>query len=67
MNVPKMRIMLSEKAIPIQVFTARQVPLCFQEPAKKTVDDLVRSKVIVREDNPQDWCALGFLFPNLME
>ena len=63
MNVPKMKIVLSENAVPFRVSTARQVPLCFQEAADKTVDDLVRSKVIIREDDPQDWCALGFFIP----
>ena len=63
MNVPKMRIVLSENAVPFRVSTARQVPLRFQEPANKTVDDLVKSKVIIREDDPQDWCALGFFVP----
>ena len=60
MNVPKMRIVLSENTIPFQMSTARQVPLCFQEAANNTVDDLVQSKVIICEGNPQDWCALGF-------
>ena len=55
MNVPKMRIVLSENAIPFRVSTARQVPLRFQEPANRTVEDLVKSKVIIREDDPQDW------------
>ena len=54
MNVPKMRIVLSKNAIPIRVSTARQVPLRFQEAANNTVDDLVRSKVIIREDDPKD-------------
>ena len=63
MNVPKMRIVLSENAIPFCVYTARQVPLRFQEPANRTVEDLVKSKVIIREDDPQDWCALGFFVP----
>ena len=53
MNIPKMKIVLSENAVPFHVSTARQVPLCFQEAADKTVDDLVRSKVIIREDDPR--------------
>ena len=57
MNVPKMKIVLSENAVPYRVSTARQVPLRFQSAAKKTVDDLVRSKVIIPADDPQDWCA----------
>ena len=59
-NFPKMRIVLTDNAVPFRVPTARQVPLCFQE-AEKTVDDLVRSKVCA--DDPQDWCALGFFVP----
>ena len=35
----------------------------FQRAAEKTVDDLVRLKVIVEENEPQDWCALGFVVP----
>ena len=54
MNVPKMRIVLSEKKIPFGVSTARQVHSCFQESANRTVDDLVQSKVIDRKDDPQD-------------
>ena len=62
-NVPKMRIVLTENAEPFRISTARQVPLHFQEAANKTVEDLVRSKVIVKEDDPQDWCALGLFVP----
>ena len=58
-----MRIVLSENAIPFRVSMARQVPLCFQEPANRMVEDLVKSIVIVREDDPLDWCALGFFVP----
>ena len=61
MKVPQMKIVLSENAVPYRVSTARQVPFRFQSAANKTVDDLVRSKVIVPEDDPQDWCALGSL------
>ena len=63
MNVPKMKIVLSENAAPFRVSTARQVPLRFQKASDKTVDDLVPSKVILPEDDPQDWCALGFFVP----
>ena len=63
MNVPKMRIVLSKNAIPFCVSTARQVSLHFQKAANNTVDDLVQSKVIIQEDDPQDWCALGFFVP----
>ena len=42
-NVPKIRIVLSENAIPFRISSARQVSLRFQEAANKTVDDLVQS------------------------
>ena len=35
----------------------------FQRAADKTVDDLVRLKFIVEENEPQDWCAFGFFVP----
>ena len=63
MNMPQMKIVLSENAVPFRVSTARQVPLRFQKAADKTVDDLVCLKVIVPEDDAQDWCALGFFVP----
>lgn len=63
MNVPKMKIVLAEKAIPSRVSTSRQVPLRFQRYAEKTVDDLVHLKVIIEENEPQDWCSLGFFVP----
>ena len=63
MNVLEMRIVLSENTIPFRVSTARQVHLRFQEAANNTVDELVRSKVIIHEDNPQDGCVLGFFIP----
>ena len=63
MNVPKKKIVLTENAVPYRISTSRQVPLRFQRAAEKTVDDLVRLKVIVEEKNPQDWCALGFFVP----
>ena len=63
MNVPKMKIVLAENAVPYRISTSRQVPLRFQRAAEKTVEDLVRLKVIVEENDPQDWCALGFFVP----
>ena len=60
MNIPKMKIVLAENAIPFRVSTSHQVPLRFQRAAEKTVGDLVHLKVIVEENEPQDWCALGF-------
>ena len=47
MNVPKMKIDLTENAVPYRISTSPQVPLRFQRASEKTVDDLVRLKVIV--------------------
>ena len=58
-----MKIVLAKNAVPYRISTSRQVPLIFQKAAEKTVEDLVRRKVIVEENEPQDWCALGFFVP----
>ena len=64
MNVPKMKIVLVENAVPYRISTSRQVPLRFQRAGEKTVDNLVRLKVIVEENDPgAHW---DFLFPNRM-
>ncbi len=63
MNVPEMKIYLTEKNVPFRVSTARQVPLRFQEAADKAVSDLLAAKVITREVEPQPWCAPGFWVP----
>ena len=52
MNVPKMKIVLTENAVPYRISTSRQVPLRFQRAAEKTVYDLVRLKVIMEENYP---------------
>ena len=44
MNVPKMKIVLAENAVPFKVSTSRQVPLRLQ----KTADKTVFSKVLTR-------------------
>ena len=55
MNVLKIKIVLTENAVPYRISTSRQVPLRFQRAAEKTVNDLVCLKVIVEENKPQDW------------
>ena len=59
MNVPKMKIVLSENAVPFGVSTARQVPLCFQEAADKTVDDSLFRKTIHRIGVPLGFSSLS--------
>ena len=58
-----MKIVLGENAVPYLISTSRRFPLHFQRTVEKTVEDLVRLKVIVEENDPQDWCALGFFVP----
>ena len=57
MNVGKMKIHLSDSAIPYRVSTPRQIPLRFQETARSSLQDLIDAKIIVQETDPTDWCS----------
>ena len=59
MMVPKMKIVLTENAVPYRISTSQQIPLRFQRAAEKTVDDLVCLKVILETNDPQDWAFLS--------
>ena len=63
MNVETMHIHLKDKAVPTRISTARQVPLCFQAAADSTLRDLLTSGVVVRENDPTDWCSPAFFVP----
>ena len=56
-----MRIHLTpgEKS-PFRIYTARAIPLHWQEPAEKIVRKLVKEGVITRQTEPTEWCAPGF-------
>jgi len=58
-----MHIHLKDKAVPTRISTARQVPLRFQEAADSTLLDLIASGVVVRENEPTDWCSPAFFVP----
>ena len=45
---------------PFRITTARQVPLHWKEKAEKIVNKLLHEKVITRQSEPTEWCALGF-------
>ena len=63
MNVPEIKIHLTDPYIPYRVSTARQVPLRFQTMAEKIVADLVKARVIEPESDPMEWCAPVFFVP----
>ena len=48
---------------PFRVTTARQVPLHWVEKAEKVVTKLIKEKVIMPQEEPTEWCALGFFVP----
>ena len=63
MNVPEMKIHLTDPYVPYRASTARQVPLHFQTMAEQIVQDLVKARVIEPESEPTEWCALAFFVP----
>ena len=63
MNVPEMKIHLTDPYIQYCVSTARQVPLRFQTMAEQIVTDLVKAQVIEPESDPTEWCAPAFFVP----
>ena len=63
MNVPEMKIHLTDPYVPYRVSTVRQVPLRFQTMAEQIVTDLVKARVIKPEYDPTDWCAPAFFVP----
>ena len=63
MNVPEMKIPLTDPYVPYCVSTARQVPLSFQAMAEQIVTDLVKAQVIEPKADPTEWCAPVFFVP----
>ena len=63
MNVPDMKIHLTDPYVPYRVSTARQVPLRFQTMAEQIVKDLIKAQVIEPESEPMEWCAPAFYVP----
>ena len=54
-NCPPMRIHLVEDYVPYCISTPQQVPLQFQEMVDSVIADLIKSKVITREEGPSEW------------
>ena len=63
MNVPEMKIHLTDPYVQHRFSTARQIPLRFQTMAEQIVQDLVKARVIEPESDPMEWCAPAFFVP----
>ena len=63
MNCPPMKIHLVEDYIPYCISTLRQVLLRFQEMVDSVIANLIKSKVITREEGPSEWCSPAFFVP----
>ena len=63
MNMPEMKIHLTDPYVPHHVSKARQVPLRFQTMVEHIVTDLIKAQVIEPEVNPTEWCAPAFFVP----
>ena len=46
--------------MPFRISTARQIPLHWREKAERIVKKLLDGGVLMRQDDPTEWCALGF-------
>ena len=53
-------IHLKENTVPFRISVARQIPLRFQEPAEKSIRQLLDAKIITRCDTRTEWCSPGF-------
>ena len=51
------------EAVPFRVSVAWQIPLRFTVPAEAAINNLLENGIIVRCDEPTDWCSPGFFVP----
>ena len=58
-----MHIHLRRNATPTKVTSARRVPLRYEAEANKTIEELIKRKVIVPETGTTDWCSPAFFVP----
>jgi hypothetical protein len=64
MKGPKMTIRLKEERVkPLSITTARQIPLHLNKMAEKLVAELIKSKVLVAETGPTEWCSPAHFVP----
>ena len=55
-----MTITLKENAVPHHIYTARSIPKHLQSSANKLISDLTKKDVIVKVNEPTEWCSPGF-------
>ena len=55
----KIHLTPGEKTL-FRISTAHQIPLHWREKAEKIVNKLIDGRVITHQDEPTEWCALGF-------
>ena len=58
-----MRIHLVKDYVRYCISTPRRVPLRFQEMVDSVIADLIKCKVITREEGPSEWCSPAFFVP----
>ena len=62
-NCNPMFIKLQPDAIPVCVTTARRVPKHFEPESKKTIEELIESRIIPPVNEPTTSCSPAFLVP----
>ena len=63
MSGGEVHIHLLPNAIPFRISVARQIPLRFTAPAEAAINNLLENGIIVRCQEPTDWCSPGFFVP----
>ena len=56
-------ITLKKNHSPFKTLSARRVALRYEEEATKTIDELIKKKVITRVNETTDWCSPAFFVP----
>ena len=58
-----MHITLKKSHSPFKTLSSRHVTLRYKEEATKTIDELIKKKVITRLNETTDWCSPAFFVP----
>ena len=59
----EVHIHLLSDTIPFCISVAQQIPLRFTAPAEAAINNLLENGIIVRCEEPTDWCSPGFFVP----
>ena len=63
MSGGEVHIHLLPNAVPFRISVARQIPLRFTAPAETAINNLLENGIIVRCNEPTEWCSPGFFVP----